>query len=96
VYVYGGLGCEPNLKLAAFDIETKTWIFPTHEKFTPCIFRSYSDHAPIPIVGHSFGCYRNKGYIYGGKSSDVMNELSIVNFRDLKFTEGERCQFRRK
>jgi hypothetical protein len=39
VYVYGGLGCEPNLKLAAFDIETKTWSFPTQENFAPCNFR---------------------------------------------------------
>lgn len=48
------------------------------------------------MIGHSFGCYKGKGYVYGGSSNDVLNELSIANLKDLKFTEGQRCQFRRK
>lgn len=50
------------------------------------VFGYIKDHPSVPIIGHSFGCYKSKGYVYGGKSADVMNELSIVNLRDLKFT----------
>lgn len=27
LYVYGGLGCEPNLRLAVLDLHTKKWTF---------------------------------------------------------------------
>ena len=27
LYLYGGIGCEPNLKLAVFDMASKKWTF---------------------------------------------------------------------
>lgn len=31
------------------------------------------DHPTTPLIGHTFGCYKGKGYIYGGSSNDVIN-----------------------
>jgi hypothetical protein len=49
-------------------------------------FNVIKDHLSVPIIGHSFGCYKGKGYVYGGKSADIMNELTILNLRDFRFT----------
>ena len=38
IYIYGGLGCEPNLKLAVYDIETKKWSFSAEDKYAQCMF----------------------------------------------------------
>ena len=32
--------------------------------------------------------YKGKGYVYGGSSTDLTHELSIINFADYSVTEG--------
>lgn len=59
-------------------------------------FLTKIDHPTTPISGHTFGCYKGRGFIYGGSSIDITNELSIVDFKNLKFTEGKHCHYRRK
>lgn len=59
-------------------------------------FYNKKNHPTNPLIGHTFGSYKGKGYIFGGSSNDCINELSIVNFQNLKFKEGQHCQYRRK
>lgn len=39
-------------------------------------FSYKKDHPTSPLIGHSFGCFKGKGFIYGGSSNDVVNELT--------------------
>jgi len=36
-------------------------------------------HPNIPVYGHTFSCYKGKGFAYGGISHDIMNDLTILD-----------------
>jgi hypothetical protein len=99
--LYGGLGCDKYITWAKLTLNPAKWELPdlkensTYSK--ECTLYVYVDTPKAPIYGHTMGSHKNNAYIFGGMcAEEAVNDLTIINLKNMSFSQGERAPFRRR
>ncbi len=90
IYIYGGLGCEPNLKLAVYDIETKKWSFLAEDKYAQCMFFVIWKIIPVyRLLGTVLDVIRGKGTCMAGSRLTLWMNCRLLIWRTWSLLKGK-------
>ena len=101
IILFGGIGCQKNLTWAKITVSTKQQIsvslpdpFQKVKEEKESTIINYLDNASF--YGHSMKSYKDYAFVYGGVNRNILNDILIMNLKNMKIKRGISAPFRRK